>query len=94
MREADTLPTEPTRHERGVINAEMDFEITETENKNSTYLVCLRYYSKSWTFSLPIYIHTVVLNYGNFPVVRQPIGSTAHLSDSPLVRQSIGPTAH
>ena len=30
----------------------------------------------------------------NFPVVRQPIGSTAHWSDSPLVRQPIGSTAH
>ena len=26
------------------------------------------------------------------PIFRQPIGSTAHWSDSPLVRQPIGPT--
>ena len=31
---------------------------------------------------------------GNFPVVRQPNGSTTHWFDSPLVRQPISPTAH
>ena len=32
--------------------------------------------------------------FGYVPLVRQPIGSTAHWSDSPLVRQPIGPTTH
>ena len=34
------------------------------------------------------------LYYGYVPIVRQPIGSTAHWFDSPLVRQPIGSAAH
>ena len=36
----------------------------------------------------------ITSQYSDSPLVRQPIGPTAHWSDSPLVRQPTGPTAH